>query len=265
MGVRYEKAILAALRAKSYTIEVIAASDVTASFRRVSFVAPALVAEADLPPGSWLRLWIPHDGEVFQRGYTVTNLDRERGTFDIDFVLHEPAGVATLWARSASASDVIEATVYYGAPFAFPEPPASAHVFIGDPASIPAISEIVRSVPDDRRIEVLLRAPHPEDRDIPVVTSASQSATVRWVDETGPDGADSLVAALHELGLRHDLDGLSDAAFWVALDSTSTKRLVAEIKRHFSPPRDRIKAQGYWHRNKSMGTAPKALRLEAAS
>src|SRR5699024_12777250 len=71
--------------------------DFTATYRRIHFSGPELLAQLDeVFPTLWTRLWFPHpekgEGHLSQRGYTFAAIDLEAGTFSLDFVLHGDLG-----------------------------------------------------------------------------------------------------------------------------------------------------------------------------
>lgn len=93
-------------------------------FLRVRFVSETLFSEVEVAPTEWLRFWFPDpDGgdTEYQRAYTLSEADAETGAFACDFVMHEPAGPACLWAKQAQPGDRIAAMISLTAPFAVPE------------------------------------------------------------------------------------------------------------------------------------------------
>ena len=107
---------------------------------RVRFHSDTLFSEALTGPTSWIRGWFPDDdGREHQRGYTFAEADADAGTFALDFVLHEPSGPASQWARQAQPGQSISAMYMSSVPFEVPdENPPAGYLVIGDSASIPA-------------------------------------------------------------------------------------------------------------------------------
>ncbi|HEY9314728.1 siderophore-interacting protein [Williamsia sp.] len=138
---------LKAFGANDYKLTVTGARAVTESFRRLSFQAGGLLEHHESHPTQWIRLWIPNGDKVQQRGYTLLNSDPVADTFDIDFALHP--GPAWTWASTASAGDVMEASVL-GSKFGMPDPVPTEYLLFGDAASIPAINTLLAEVGDAR-------------------------------------------------------------------------------------------------------------------
>jgi len=251
VGLRLERAVLSLLRAPTVDLTVLDVREPWPGFRRIRFAAPELIGRVSLHPGIWLRLWLPSGESVVQRGYTITQVDLDEQTFAVDFVLHQPEGVATAWARRATVGDQLEATLYAGAPFAFADSRPPGYLLVGDTASLPAINEIIRAATDLLTLQVLLVAAHDHDRAAQVAGNSAADVQVNWVDATNTDTAGAVLGAINQLG---DLAGWH---FWIALEQAATKQVRAEIKARWSPGRHELKAQAYWVRGRSMGTVVK--------
>ena len=187
MGLRLERAVLSLLRAPTVGLTVLDAAEPWPGFRRIRFAAPELVGRVALYPGIWLRLWLPSGDSVVQRGYTMTQVDLDGQSFAVDFVLHQPDGAATAWARRATIGDQLEATLYAGAPFAFADPAPPGYLLVGDTASLPAINEMIRAAPDLVKMRVVLVAAHDHDRVAQVASASAANVEVNWVDAPGND------------------------------------------------------------------------------
>ncbi|MDA2803606.1 siderophore-interacting protein [Nocardiopsis suaedae] len=242
---RFERAVLRVLRAPDHWITVRAVTDVTPRYRRIRFHGPGLLAEHPTPPAFWLRLWFPAGEDEYQRGYTVTDVDRDGGAFSVEFVLHDGSALASDWARAAEEGDRLRATVYPGKPFAVPDPAPTGYLLVGDPASLPAINDILRALPEGTPARVLLQRQHAEDMDLPAAIREGDELT--WVVEE--DGLPKAVAAL-----KGDLDGWHA---WVATDTGTTKRVRTLLRDTCGLPKDAVTARGYWIKGRSMGGAPK--------
>ncbi|MFI0998308.1 siderophore-interacting protein [Streptomyces galbus] len=232
-GRGWEGAVLRLMRAKDFTLTVTGARDVTPSYRRVHLTDGGLLAATGVHPTMWVRLWFDHAGKPHQRAYTLVEPDPARGTFALEFALHE--GAASDWARTARPGDTIEATVQ-GTGFTRPEPAPTHVLAIGDPASLPAINSLLGALDG---------AP----------------ATV-WF-EGGDDGLPfpaSPAPGRHELRrvprgelagrVRAELPGLLAATehpyVWIACDTRTTRALASYVRKDLGVPKDRLHALGYW-------------------
>lgn len=241
---RMERTVLALLRAPTYTLTVRAVEDLTAHCRRVHFHAPELLADHQIAPTFWLRLWIPAGDEEYQRAYTVTRVRHDEGTFASDFVAHDSPGLASHWAYTAQPGQTLRATVHTGKLFHLPEPHPSGFLLVGDPASLPAINDILDSLPDHVPAHILLDRHHEDDDQLPV--AARENDCLQWTIAN-----QTLHAAVD--ALETDLAGWHA---WIATEATTTRQLRAALQ-HRGLAKTSIKARGYWIAGKPMGrTAP---------
>src|SRR5690606_38083056 len=115
-------------------------------FVRVRMTSRTLLREAVVAPTAYLRFWMPDPDDPaveHQRGYTLSEADPDTGRFAVDFVLHEPAGPASAWARRAEPGTTVQVTSLGSTRFDPPEDPHAGYLLIGDAASIPAINGVL--------------------------------------------------------------------------------------------------------------------------
>src|SRR6202020_3147292 len=116
-------------------------------FVRVGRESATLFEDAGAEPAAWLRFWFPApDGSSteFQRAYTISEADVPAGRFAVDVVLHDPAGPASLWARTAEPGATSSVMSLMGSSrLDTPEEPPAGYLLIGDSASIPGINGII--------------------------------------------------------------------------------------------------------------------------
>ncbi|MDL9947150.1 ATP-binding cassette domain-containing protein [Gordonia sp. ABSL11-1] len=209
---------------------------------RVRFHSDTLFDDLVFGPTSWIRAWFPDDkGKEFQRGYTFAEADPETGDFAIDFVLHQPAGPASQWAKETDVGASIEMTSMSSSPFEIPDENRPAgYLLIGDSASLPAIRTIIGIVPDDLPIELYLEEHDVLDRDLPL--AEHPRLRIHWVKRAD---ASSVAAAL-------ETRDWSNWYAWLGPESASLKELRKRIK-EFGFPKSEIHAQAYWVQGKAMG------------
>ena len=95
------------------------------------------------------------------------------GRFAVDMVLHDPAGPASLWARTVEPGATIAVMSLMGSSrFDAPEEQPAGYLLIGDSASIPGINGIVGTVPDDVPIEMYLEQHDDNDTLIPLARAS---------------------------------------------------------------------------------------------
>jgi ATP-binding cassette, subfamily B, bacterial IrtA/YbtP len=102
--------ILRTFGARDHTATVIETVRIAPHFVRVRMVSHTLFEDAKAEPAAWLRFWFPDpngSNTEFQRAYTISEADVPAGRFAVDIVLHNPAGPASLWARTVEPGRTI--------------------------------------------------------------------------------------------------------------------------------------------------------------
>lgn len=251
-------AMMRAYGAGEWVLTVVSVVDLTEHYRRIVVHAPGLFDGTPYGAASYLRLWAPDPTDPrkeYQRGYTIAAFDEAREQLTMEFVLHEPAGPASAWARHAQPGDQIAAT-RWGAPrFIAPDPAPAGYLLVGDPAALPGINGILSELTDDVPIDLYLEYTHDTDRTLPVVQRDGLRTT--WVHRTGDP--EELLRAIEPRDY-------SDWFAWVTAESEATKAVRAQLKT-WGFPRSHLKAQGYWKQGTEMGVsrddAPVTERTES--
>ena len=232
------------LGGQDHTLTVTEVEPLTSHVTRIGFLSPSLFDDLPEGPATYIRCWFPdpaRPGVEHQRGFTPILTRRTIGAFSIDFLLHEPAGPASNWARHAAAGQRLGATVYGTTPFELPDPPPTGMLLIGDPASLPALNSIIDALPDEVPIELYLEQSHPLDVSLPVATHPQLQH--RWVSRTS---ATSLADAIE----IRDWRGWH---VWALTEASSLKRLRPVLKSAIGFPKTHTTVQAYWTQGRSMG------------
>lgn len=251
----FQGVVLHAFGVQYHTATVSSAEQLTPRMRRVWLSAPTLLADIDIEPTAWLRMWFPDnkgsDAE-FQRGYTIAEIDPDTaGRFAVDFVLHEPAGPASAWALNVTGGETIEVTSFGSRGFSVSEDPPAGYLLIGDSASVPAINTILAAVPQQVAVEVYLERHHDDDLLIPLVHHPL--ARVHWVPRLSEE---SLASAL-------EVRDWSNWYAWMGPESKALKHLRTRVK-EFGFPKSDVYAQAYWAHGRAMGKERGAEERAAA-
>ncbi|MCU1518734.1 MAG: siderophore interacting protein, partial [Pseudarthrobacter sp.] len=119
--------------------------------------------------------YLPGDVPSPMRTYTVRGTDPDRGTADIDFVVHD-GGVAAGWAMQAKPGDVVG----LNSPTGLYDPPAGIEwqVLVADATGLPAVARLVEQAPPGVRTRVLIEVP---DRSHRQELTAGPHVDIAWV------------------------------------------------------------------------------------
>ncbi|MFT3716697.1 MAG: siderophore-interacting protein [Gordonia sp. (in: high G+C Gram-positive bacteria)] len=240
----WQGTVMKMMRADDFELTVTRTETVTEHYVRLGFTDGGLLQKISRHPTMWIRLWFAKDGALHQRGYTLVDPDSEKGTFDIEFAIHD--GPAAQWALAAKAGDTLPATVL-GSDFDIPEPAPSGWLVAGDPASLPAINSLLDALTDrcpGVAATIWFEYQHDDDRDLPMRLRPQD--TVHWIARERDGGAlvDAVRAAAFDASGRHG---------WVALDSKSTRQVTAAFRSDFNLGRKGVKSMAYWRAGKPFG------------
>ncbi len=231
--------------ARDHTATVIETVSIAPHFVRIRMESPTLFQDAQAEPAAWLRFWFPDpEGSTteFQRAYTISEADVPAGRFAVDVVLHDPAGPASLWARTVEPGATIAVMSLMGSSrFDTPDEQPAGYLLVGDSASIPGINGIIGVVPDDVPIEVYLEQHDDNDRQIPI--AEHPRLRLHWVSRRDEK---SLAAAI-------ETRDWSDWYAWATPEATTLKHVRTRLRDDFGFPKSEIHAQAYWSAGREMG------------
>ncbi|OBK49730.1 ABC transporter ATP-binding protein/permease [Mycobacterium sp. 1081908.1] len=239
--------MLRSFGARDHIATVVETVRVAPHFVRVRMQSPTLFEEVEAEPAAWLRFWFPDpDGSSteFQRAYTISEADVAAGRFAVDVVLHEPAGPASVWARTVQPGATIAVMSLMGSSrFDAPDEQPAGYLLIGDSASIPGINGIVGTVPADVPIEVYLE--QHDDNDTLIPLAKHPRLRVHWVPRRDEK---SLAAAIESRDW-------SNWYAWATPEATTLKHVRTRLRDEFGFPKSEIHAQAYWSAGRAMGTS----------
>lgn len=232
-----------AFGATEHVMTVLSVHDVTPSFRRIRFHAPTIIDGRETPTASFIRMWAPDpdgSGMMHQRGYTLVDPDPETGEVSFDFVLHQPAGPAGLWAANARPGDTITASYMSYTKFDLPDPEPEGYLLLGDPSAIPAINGILEVLPKYAQVIVIIEIITDGDDTIPI--TSHPGATVTWVPKAVPS----------RLGAAIPRRDWSNWCAWLAGEGKTVKEVRAVLNTVHGFPLPDIQHRAYWVRGKAM-------------
>src|SRR6202044_1644377 len=234
----FQGAMLRGFGARDHAATVLETVWIAPHFVRIRMESPTLFTDAAAEPAAWVRFWFPDpegSSAEFQLAYTISEADVPAGRFAVDVLLHDPAGPASLWARSVEPGAMIAVmSLMGGSRFDTPDEPPAGYLLIGDSASIPGINGIIGVVPDDVPIEVYLEEHDDNDRLIPL--AEHPRLRVHWVNRRAEK---SLAAAIENRDW-------SNWYAWATPEATTLKHVRTRLPDDFGFPKSKINAQAYW-------------------
>lgn len=250
----FNGALMRYLGANEHKATVIETRMLTAHMRRIRFRSESAYEDIRITAGSYLRCWFPDaQGKEHQRAYTLLEMDPQAGEFTMDFLLHDPAGPASTWARDAEVGDELAVTPFGVRHFEVPTPPPPGYLLVCDAAGIPAINTIIEAIDSEIEIIVYLGVDHREDIEIPIC--AHPRLTIHRIPMRTRE---SLAQAIEP----RDFSG------WRAYlipEASALRSVRKRLSDEFGFPRSHISAQAYWKAGKNMGLTrdlPQAEDLE---
>lgn len=146
-------------------------------------------------------------------------------------------GVASTWAAKAQKGDNIVVTLP-GGPYRV-DPAARRFVIAGDESAIPAIGQIIESLPSDARADVFVEV---EDTSEEQQLTSPAQIELHWLHR---DGSGAVAGRLIESAIR-ELSMPEDGRFFVACEAG----VMRDIRRHLmlerGLTREAFHTHGYW-------------------
>lgn len=240
----FNGALMRYLGANEHVATVIEAKMVAPNMRRLRFSSPTAYEDIRITPGSYLRCWFPDaQGKENQRAYTLLNMDPEAGQFDLDFLLHDPAGPASTWARNAEVGDELAVTPFGVRPFTVPTPPPPGYLIVADAAGIPLANCLIEAIDNSIAIELYLGIHDEND----LLIEISDHPRLR-IHRVAMHDRDSLARAIE------DRDWTGWQAYLVP-EAGALKYVRKRLADEFGFPRSHVTGQAYWKAGKNMGVS----------
>lgn len=228
--------VLKGYGAKDYQLTLLGKQNIAAHFVRFRFSSPQLLQEIEWHPATWLRFWFPDTHgkrKEVQRAYTLVAAYPAQGEFEIDVLLHQPPGPATLWFESAQPGDQLTGT-FLGSRFRMPRPEPAGFLLIGDACSTPAINNLIAAAQPSTPLEVYLESNDAHDEAIPL--ASHPQLTLQRVTRRGPE---SLLAAIPQ---RPRAGWFA----WAAGEAGTLKLLHHALRSEHGFDKERMHVQSYW-------------------
>lgn len=212
---------------------------------------PAASVRLLLPRADLGELVIPNwDGNEFLfedgrrppiRTLTPLRFDPGAQELEVQVVLHGTSPLSD-WARSAGPGTRV-AVSGTGRGYQV-DTSAEAFLLAGDETALPAISLLLKTLPEAASVEVHVEIADPSARlDLP----SHPGAIVRWHDlAEGSAPGDALVPAVSASALPPE-----GGPIWVAGEAAAVQRIRRHLFEERGLPRDRATIRGYWKRGRA--------------
>ena len=196
-------------------------------------------------PGSAEVVWPSWNGNEFLlpdgtrpalRTFTPRRLDRAAGRLELEVVRH-PGGVVSDWAETVEPG-ARAAISGPGSGYEI-EPDVARYLLLGDETALPAISQLLESLPTHASVEVHVEVVVAEAE---IELPAHPGATVSWhVRPPGAAPGAPLVAVVAAL------DGVDPGTrVWAAGEAASMQAIRTRLFDALAVPRAQTTIRGYW-------------------
>ena len=230
---------------------------------RVTLAGPGLGELAGGAPAASVRLLLPPPGSPTLatpawtgnefllpdgrrpviRTLTPRRGDPATGELDVDVVIHGN-GMASRWAAGAGSGQPA-AVSGPGRGYAI-DPDAPAFCLGGDESAIPAISQLLESLPPSTPVEVHIEVADPAAR---LALPGHRAAFVQWHDlPAGAPPGDALVEAMAGARLGPGV------RVWVAGEAAAVQRIRRHLFDDRAIPRAQATVRGYWKHGRAGDT-----------
>lgn len=195
--------------------------------------------EIAMPTWTGNQFELPNGDRAPIRTFTPRSFDSERLELTLDVVLHEH-GAATDWARRAAFGD--EVAISGPGRSEDLDPGAQSFLLAGDESAMPAIGQLLESIPTDRSIDVHVEIRVP---DAQIELPAHPNATTTWhLARDGAPPGDAMVSAVVAV------DDLPEMV-WLAGEAAAVQRLRRYLFDECGRSRSSVTARGYWKHGRS--------------
>jgi NADPH-dependent ferric siderophore reductase len=210
---------------------------------------PASSVRLLLPPDGSDTVVIPHwTGNQFElptggrapiRTFTPRHFDSDRLELTLDLVLHD-SGAASDWARRAAPGTVV-AVSGPGRGYIV-DNSATSMVLGGDETALPAISQLLETLPEAMALRVELEVSTPTAR-LPL--PGHPGAEINWHDlDRGAAPGTALVAAIRSIDDQPD-------TWWIAGEAAAVQKIRKHLFDARGIPRSMATVRGYWKHGRS--------------
>jgi NADPH-dependent ferric siderophore reductase len=212
-------------------LTVTAIADDRPTVRTLTFTSPDLIGFASLP-GQDVMFEIPTVTQPVRRRYTIRRTNPERGTLDIDVVLHGSGPFAN-WAATVAIGDRIEGIGPRGV---VTLADTEHHLFVADDSAVPFTLAMIEALPSGVTATAIVVTDDPDS--LPPAPASAAAIKIIW---TSPSG---LQATVESLPIA------PGTAAYVNGERTMVSSTVDQLGRR-GIGKDTITSKAYWRRDQA--------------
>jgi NADPH-dependent ferric siderophore reductase len=184
--------------------------------------------------------WPDGNNTLVSRVYTIRDVDMGRGMVEIDFVLHDAPGPASIWAVNAQPGDIVGMLGPSGGRFA----PADCYLIAGDETALPAISRLLGDLPAHCRGVVFIEIQ--DEFEIQQI-SHPDNIDVHWLLRRSAHAGTTTL--LQDAVLAFAKPFAQEPYFaWISCEFTACNAIRAHLRENWAAPKGSYLATSYWRR-----------------
>ena len=206
----------------------------------VRLLLPPSGTDLVIPTWQGNEFLLPDGTRPILRTLTPRRLDADALELTVDVVVHDESPLS-VWATTSSPGDPV-AVSGTGRGYTI-DPDAQHYVLAGDASAIPAIGQLLESLPGTARVDVIIEVAQPDAR---LELPSHLGANVRWIDR--PDGADPGDALVQAVTGAEVDDG---TRVWAAGEAAAMQRIRKHLFEERGVGRTNAVVRGYWKRGRS--------------
>ncbi|QDU50713.1 siderophore-interacting protein [Gimesia panareensis] len=235
-------------------LKVIRTTRLTEHMLRITLGGDEMTDYPSDQESAYVKLMFPQAGDQPPQKRSYTIRQQRPMEIDLDFVLHDPLGPASSWAKQAQPGDRILAGD--PGPKKLINPDADWFLLVGDMAALPAISVNLEQLPDDAKGHAVIEIPSKADIQ---TLKAPGNLNLHWEVNPQPDPEGGFL--ISKVKALPWLEG--QPSVWSACEFNSMRNLRRFFKEEKQLPDSHLYLSSYWKIGQSDEGHKQAKRLDS--
>ncbi|WP_299196974.1 siderophore-interacting protein [uncultured Amphritea sp.] len=214
---------------------------ISPNMRRITVYGEGIAQYPENAAGNYIKLVFPQEDEQKPclRTYTISQIDYEQCTMELDFVIHTDGGPASVWADSARPGDTIQiGGPGPGKPISLP---ADWFLIAGDMTAMPAIRNNLKQLPEDARGYLVLEIISEEDKAALDAITIPAALEVIWIINPEPGDLKKFSDAILQLPWL-----AGQPSVWIAAELEEVLKARSHIKTQPPIEKGKMYISSYW-------------------